>query len=168
MSAVSNADAASKSASKKKRKNKKKANDTTKSSTDTTDVNGANDDPDDDGDDDDVASRKPSVAALDDTTTPQPLPLNDPQQTSEPTTQPDHDAHSETAARMDAMVKERDDLRQELVELRKSLDSIQEKHHQETEELKTQAQNDKTTRDNAEIDQLRKSLQSAQDKHKQE
>jgi chromosome segregation ATPase len=149
-------------------KNKKKSNDKTKSSTDGTDVNGAHDDPEDDADEDETASRKQSVAGLDDSTTPQPLPLNVTNDTSDLAVAPkdphtDGHAQSETAARLDAMVQERDSLRQELAELRKSLESTK-----ETESLRSQAEVDKTTKHNAELGELRKSIQDIQDKHQQE
>lgn len=104
---------------------------------------------------------------------PEPLPLNGTDQTDTTTSAPsntesDDKASSETAARLDAMVKERDSLRNELEELRKSLESMQEKHDKETDALKTRAQQDKSAKDNAEIDQLRKSLDTMQQSHKQE
>ncbi|KAF2466957.1 uncharacterized protein BDR25DRAFT_71696 [Lindgomyces ingoldianus] len=45
---------------------------------------------------------------------------------------------SDAAARLDALAKERDTLRQEVTELRKSLESIQEKHEEETSNLQSE------------------------------
>ncbi|THX99453.1 hypothetical protein D6D03_07173 [Aureobasidium pullulans] len=177
MSAVFNADVASKSASKKKRKNKKKTNDKPKTSADAPDANGAHDEPDEDGEDDESASRKQSIAGLeedpDNSTTTQPLPVNGsdetPNSTNIPTnTQADHDAHAETAARLDTIVKERDSLRHDLADLRKSIETMQEKHQQERESLQSQALEFKTAKESAQVQGLRAKMDSMQEKHDQE
>ena len=46
--------------------------------------------------------------------------------------------HSDTAARLDALAKERDTLRQEVTELRKSLESIHGKHEEEVTSLQSE------------------------------
>jgi chromosome segregation ATPase len=66
------------------------------------------------------------------------------------------------------MVQERDSLRQELADMRKSLESIQAQHTKDMERSRAQAEDEKTAKHKAELDDLRNSLKNVQDKHQQE
>lgn len=57
---------------------------------------------------------------------------------------------SDTTARLEAMAKERDDLRSEVAELRKSLEEIQEKHQEELSGLRGEVEDAQSARENAE------------------
>jgi uncharacterized coiled-coil DUF342 family protein len=57
---------------------------------------------------------------------------------------------SDTNARLDAIAKERDALRQEVTELRKSLESIQEKHDEEISGLQGELEETTESRDHFE------------------
>lgn len=59
-------------------------------------------------------------------------------------------ADSDTSARLDAMAKERDDLRAEVAELRKSLESIRERHEEELNGLREEAEDAQAGKENAE------------------
>lgn len=69
---------------------------------------------------------------------------------------PSPPSDSEAAARLDAIAKERDALRQEVTELRKSLESIQSKHEEQTSEGAQASRDD-------EIQALREELEEAND-----
>ncbi|KAF1955630.1 hypothetical protein CC80DRAFT_88015 [Byssothecium circinans] len=57
---------------------------------------------------------------------------------------------SDTSARLDAIAKERDALRQEVIELRKSLEGIQEKHESEISSLQGELEESNENRDHFE------------------
>lgn len=57
---------------------------------------------------------------------------------------------SDTSARLDAIARERDALRQEVTELRKSLESIQEKHEEEIGNLQGELEEANETKDHFE------------------
>lgn len=57
---------------------------------------------------------------------------------------------TETSARLDAMAKERDDLKAEVAELRKSLESIQEKHNEDLSGLKDEVEQAESAKETAE------------------
>lgn len=58
--------------------------------------------------------------------------------------------NSETAARLEAMAKERDDLRAEVIELRKSLETIQGKHQEDLSGLREEVEEAQSAKENAE------------------
>jgi chromosome segregation ATPase len=126
---------------------------------------------DDDADEDDTvdsASRKQSVVHD------APLPVNGSHQNPKdapPTTINDTQsepllpaADGPSSETLDAMARERDSLRVELADLRNKLESMQEKHRQDTEVLKSKAKNESSAQDK----HLLESLQFVQEKHKQE
>ncbi|WPG98577.1 Hypothetical protein R9X50_00136900 [Acrodontium crateriforme] len=155
MSAVNSAaDAASKSASKKKKKNnKKKANGNTQSSAEAAEVNGSKEGLDDEDDEDDsvTTSRRLSLlsnnhneGAPGDQSSADQAPNGsrqvaneEPKATSselEATAEGQKPSNTDATSRLDAMQEERNNLRDEVAELRRSLESLQAQH---TEELNT-------------------------------
>lgn len=56
---------------------------------------------------------------------------------------------SDTAARFDALVKDRDTLRTEVTQLRQSLEALQSKHDKDLESVKDQLQNTQNEKDEA-------------------
>lgn len=62
----------------------------------------------------------------------------------------DEKADSETAARLEAMAKERDQLREEVAELRQSLENIQGKHQEELSGLREEIEDAQSAKENAE------------------
>lgn len=66
------------------------------------------------------------------------------------TVEGDDQAPSETSARLDAMAKERDHLRAQVAELRKSLETIQEKHQGELTGLRDEVEDAQSAKENAE------------------
>lgn len=59
-------------------------------------------------------------------------------------------AESDTSARLEAMAKDRDNLRAEVAELRKSLETVQGKHAEELSELQEERNEAQTAKENAE------------------
>ncbi|KAF2085961.1 hypothetical protein K490DRAFT_45564 [Saccharata proteae CBS 121410] len=60
------------------------------------------------------------------------------------------DAPSDTSERLEALAKERDTLRAEVTELRKSLENIQSKHEEETAKIKSELENSQSGKEHAE------------------
>ncbi|KAJ9619662.1 hypothetical protein H2203_008444 [Taxawa tesnikishii (nom. ined.)] len=160
-------------AAKKKRKNKKKGGDKSKPNNDSADANGVQEDhegdqEDGEGEDDEQEpARNPSVSESAVETKPdaepspesanatdEPLPIRngaeENKEAPEATAGSFEQADSDTSARLDAMAKERDDLRAEVAELRKSLESIRERHEEELNGLREEAEDAQAGKENAE------------------
>ncbi|KAF4550003.1 GRIP-related Arf-binding domain-containing protein [Elsinoe fawcettii] len=153
MAPNADADTGSKSASKKKRKNKKKGADKSAGADDTahpTDpTNGAaeDEDGDEEGEDEADAPRNASVVE----------PATEKPQESRtedlPLRNGDHAAKSmpgdDVTARLDAAERERDTLRAEVAELRKSLESIQTKHEEDLGSIREQKEEAEAAKEKA-------------------
>ncbi|PSK33600.1 hypothetical protein B9Z65_7487 [Elsinoe australis] len=143
MAPNADADTTSKSASKKKRKNKKKASDKYANADeaaqipDVTNGPAEDDDNDDEGDEEaEEASRRASVAEVKTEHKPETEAPKEP-----PLRNGDHakakaDSGDDVNERLDAAERERDSLRVEVTELRKSLEGIQSKHEEEVTSLR--------------------------------
>ncbi|SMQ55854.1 unnamed protein product [Zymoseptoria tritici ST99CH_3D7] len=163
MSAVT--DASSKAASKKKKKGKKKGNGQSGTGATPADTNGGKEVAEEEDDDDEPeTSQAPSsetpakeAASADEETAPTRNGTTAPVQSSNtqdddeaPETTEDTSSPSDTTARLDAMQRERDALREEVAEMRKSLEKLQEKHSEEMSGVKEELEQTQEGKEQAE------------------
>lgn len=147
-------------AAKKKKKNKKKANGSAQAGAGSAELNGAKDvdvaeEEEEDDQGEEVATTPASESAPGKSDEREPPVRNGSHAPAQ------HDPHSEerdaaqptdntTAARLDAMQQERDSLREEVTQLRKSLESLQEKHSDEVSGVREELEQSQQGKEHAE------------------